>query len=320
MFDFLKPERLLTEDDLQEKTEYLIDGFIVKCGITMWYAGEGEGKTWFSLALTRYILDNNNIRLFLYMDMDNPRHNIATRDIGQILDMYPNFKLMHRSKIDVTPHELLLEIGKEAYGSNYADCVFLFDSTRDFVDRDMHNDTKVREMMSVLKNIREAGGTVLMNSHPTKNKKGLDGSGEFSKSLDSLYRLKQIGKSHGVIHYSLPVEKERSSIRDQSFSVQVETLTLGQIDPLIAKMNGEDKEFVESVREELAKHPVGINQTKLLETLGYKKADKQARTRLESYAPMFWKVSNGANRQKIYSLEEIVETLETQETPPVIGE
>ena len=319
MFEFLKQERLLTEEDLHEKTEYLVDDFIVKCGITMWYAREGEGKTWFSLALTRYILDHHRIKLFIYMDMDNPKHNIATRGIDQLMEKYRNLKVIHRSKIDVSPHELLLEIGKEAYGNNYADCVLLFDSTRDFVDRDMHNDTKVREMMSILKNIRDAGGTVLLNSHATKNGKGLDGSGEFAKSLDSLYRLKQIGKSDGVIHYHLPYEKERSAISDQYFSVIVSTLTLGDIDPVIAGMNADDKEFVATVREELAKHGDGINQTKLLETLGYAKADKKARARLESFAPMFWKVRDGSNRQKIFSLEEKEETQETPETLPVSG-
>jgi len=301
MFEFIEDDWFLTPDKLQEKTEYLIKDFIVKQGLTMWYAKEGQGKTWFSLAVANHILEHHDVDL-LYMDMDNPRRNIAERNINHLFAKHKNFKMLHRSTISESPYNLLLKLGAKAHGNNYQDGVFFFDATRDFVNGDMSNDTKVREMMDVLKNIREAGGTIILNHHTTKNGRGIDGSGEFTKSLDSLYLLSQQAKSNGSIHYKMSVEKERSSITDHGFSVRVDDLTLMELDPTIAGMSKEDELFTCKVKDELEKHNEGINQSKLLENIGYKKTDKAVRARLESFVGKFWNVSDGANRQKIYRL------------------
>lgn len=301
MFKFLKQEWQLTPEKLQEKTEFLIPGFLPKENITMWYSKENQGKTWFSLAVAKYILEHCDIKMLVYMDMDNGRKNLTDRNIESLLNKYPKFRFMHRSTVMVSPPELLKQIGEEAYGDNYKDCVFIYDATRDFIDGDMHNDTKVRAMMDIFKNIREAGGTVILNHHSTKNGKGIDGSGEFAKSLDNLYSLQQHSKGDGVIHFELPVEKERSDIVDSAFSVVLKTFDLMPLDAKIAKMSKEDEAFVDKVRGALDKEKDGINQTKLLESLGYTKADKAARSRLESFEGMFWKVTTGANKQKIFS-------------------
>jgi len=302
VFKFLKNDRLLTPEDLNERVEYLIDMFVLKQGITMWYSKEGQGKTWLSLAVAKRLLERPDVKRVIYMDMDNPRRNIAERNVERIFESHENFYFIHRSKIEVTPYELLVEIGREAYGDNYADVVFFFDATRDFVDGDMKNDTKVREMMDIVKNIREAGGTVILNQHTTKNGRGIDGSGEFTKSVDSLFRLTQIARTEREIHYELTVEKERSAIESQSFSVRPSDLRLGEIDPRIARMTPEDEAFVKSVKTELEKHADGENQSKLLTTLGYGKADKKARALLETFSGFFWQVRDGQNRQKIYHL------------------
>lgn len=300
MFKFLKEERLLTPISLHEKTEYFIDRFLAKENITMWYSPENQGKTWFSFAVAKHILQNYNVKMLLYMDMDNGKANLADRNVEQIFEKHKNFKFIHRSTIDITPHDLLIEIGEEAYGRNYKDCVFIFDATRDFVDGDMHNDTKARRMMEVMKNIREAGGTVILNHHSTKNGKSIDGSGEFGKSLDNLYRLKQHSRTDGIINYNLTVEKERAAIAHTAFSVRIKDFSLGEIDPVIASMNQEDDEFVQSVLSELGKWPDGRNQTELLTALGFKKTDKSVRRKLDGFTSLFWKMSEGSNRQKIY--------------------
>lgn len=302
MFKFLKPEWLLTSEKLQEKTEFLIPQFLPKENITMWYSKENQGKTWFSLAVAKYILEHCDIKMLLYMDMDNGRKNLTDRNITSFFEQYPNFQFMHRSTIGVSPSELLRQIGAEAYGENYKDCIFIFDATRDFVEGDMHNDTKVRAMMEIMKNIREAGGTVILNHHSTKNGKGIDGSGEFAKSLDNLYFLRQHSKADGVIHFELPVEKERSAIVDSGFSVTIKTFDLKPLDAKIAKMSNEDEAFVEKVKSILEKHENGIGQSQLLESLGVNKGDKPMKARLDSFSTLFWKVEEGAGNRRIFSL------------------
>ena len=302
MFKFLKPEWLLTPEKLQEKTEFLIPNFLPKENITMWYSRENQGKTWFSLAVAKMILTQCDIKMLVYMDMDNGRKNLTDRNITSFFAPHPNFHFMHRSTVGVSPSELLKQIGAEAFGENYKDCVFIFDATRDFVDGDMHNDTKVRAMMDVFKNIREAGGTVILNHHSTKNGRGIDGSGEFAKSLDNLYFLKQHSKGDGVIHFNLTVEKERSAISHSAFSVTLDGFKLSGLDPVLANMSVEDEEFVAKVKVVLEGDKQGIGQSQLLEKLGVNKGDKPMKARLDSFVGLFWKVEDGSNNRRIFSL------------------
>lgn len=302
MFKFLKPNRLLQLDNLNEKTSFLIDNFIPEQNITMWYCKENQGKTALSLGVAKYILDHCDIKMMVYMDMDNPRKNLSDRNLKDTIGKYENFHFIHRSTIDITPYELLKDIGSEAYGHNYKGCVFIFDSIRNFVDGDISNDTKVRAIMDIMMNIREAGGTVIINHHTTKNGKGIDGSGEFGKSLDNLYYMQQLYRNEEELACLLSVEKERADIVESSFVIKKDTLELIQLDPKISKIPTEDKTFIESVKATIKDKGDEVNQSKLLEALGFTKSDKTQIARLEKYTGRFWKCIDGKNRQKIFSL------------------
>ncbi len=303
MFEFLRDEWLLTEEKLHRKTEYYIENFIPKEGITMWYAKSGEGKTWFSLAVAKHILDHHqSVRALIYMDFDNPRATLSDRNVELLISKYPNFKFLHRSTTSIGPLELLDQIGKGAFGENYRDCVFMFDAARDFADGDMYNDTKVRGMMDICKNIREAGGTIIFNHHATKNGKQIDGSGEFAKSLDALYRLHQDSKTEDMIHLDLTAEKERLPVLDQRFTVETKTLALRPMDERVARLDGDDKAFIDQVKDALSKERSGMGQSELLTKMGLEKSDRPARSRLEAFSGVFWNVSQGPRNSKIYTL------------------
>jgi hypothetical protein len=302
MFKFLKPNRLLHLDNLNEKTSFLIDSFIPEQNITMWYCKENQGKTALSLGVAKYILDHCDIKMMVYMDMDNPRKNLSDRNLKDTIGKYDNFHFIHRSTIDITPYELLKDIGAEAYGSNYKGCVFIFDSIRNFVDGDINNDTKVRAIMDIMMNIREAGGTIIINHHTTKNGKGIDGSGEFAKSLDNLYYMQQLYRTGEELACLLSIEKERADIAESSFVIKKETLELIRLDPEASKITIEDKAFIDSVKRVIKDKGDCINQSKLLEALGYAKGDRTQILKLEKYIGMFWKCADGKNRQKIFSL------------------
>lgn len=302
MFKFLKPNRLLQLDNLNEKTSYLIDSFIPEQNITMWYCKENQGKTALSLGVAKYILDHCDIKMMVYMDMDNPRKNLSDRNLKDSIGKYENFHFIHRSTIDISPYELLKDIGAEAYGHNYKGCVFIFDSIRNFVDGDISNDTKVRAIMDIMMNIREAGGTILINHHTTKNGKGIDGSGEFGKSLDNLYYMQQLYRNDEELACLLSVEKERADIAESCFVIKRGTLELVRLDPEISKITTEDKAFIDSVKAAIKSKGDAVNQSKLLEALGYAKGDKTQILKLEKYIGMFWKCTDGKNRQKLFSL------------------
>lgn len=265
MFNFCKKEWQLCHTQLEEKIEYLIPNFLPREQITMWYSRENQGKTWFSLGVAKYLLDNCNLKMVVYMDMDNGRKGLSDRNIKILLEN-PSFKFFHRSTIPMSPAEFIIEIAKEAYGTQFKDCVFILDSTRDFVDGDLGNDHKVRALMGIFKDIRESGGTVLLNHHTTKNGKGIDGSGEFAKSLDNLYLLKQHSRILTKLNFKLFVEKERSDIQHSAFSVNTEDLSLMVADDSILNMDKKEEEFVEKIKEILSTG--SLSQSLLMEEYG----------------------------------------------------
>jgi len=301
-FKFFNNAMRLTSDDLQAPVRYLIKEFLVEEAITMWYSESNQGKTWFTLSVAQYLLDNTMPKDIFYMDMDNGRSNIKERKIEHLLDGYHNFNLIHRSTIEVEPFELLENIGKEAVGSNYKHCFFFFDAVRDFVDGDMNNGNKVRRMLTIFKNIREAGGTVILIHHTTKNGSAMDGSSEFKNGIDNLYKLSLSQSYNDTMHFSLEVEKERHTIKDNGFTVNVKTLALKELDPDIASMSKKDEEFVELIKDVLKKNPNGIGQSQLLMNAGFSKGDRAANTMLQQFIGKLWDFEEGANKSKTYKL------------------
>jgi len=236
------------------------------------------------------------------MDFDNARSGLSERNVEMLTSKYKNFKLLHRSTVPISPQELHKKIALHAFGENYKNCVFIYDSARDFVDGDMYNDTKVRALMESFKNIREAGGTVCINHHATKNGKNIDGSGEFVKSLDALYRMYQNSRTPGLLHLDMINEKPRLTEGDFGFTIVTESLELRSMDERIARINADDKIFVNQVKEMLTGAHNGLGQSELLTKMGLKKSDRSARARLEAFAGTFWNVTPGARNAKIYNL------------------
>ena len=294
MFSFEK--NAVKIDDLSiEKTEFLIKDFLVKEAITMIYGAASQGKTWFMYALTKHLLDNNSIKKAFYIDMDNGKRQLKDRGADKNLLIYPNLRYIIKSTISISPFELIEEINKSAYGQNYKDILFVFDSTRDFVDT--KNDKQAKLFMEKMKNIREAGGTVLLIHHATKSGRYIDGSAEFPRSADNVYELKQKIRSGSVLHYALNVENDRDPIKDMSFSVNTKTFTLKQEDDTFVKLTLQEEEFVKSILKELEIEP--LNQTKLFAKIGKKRDDKTARKMLDKFTDIFWHFKiNG--REKLY--------------------
>ena len=243
MFEFDKVAIKTEELDIT-KTEYLIDAFLVKEAITMIYGAASQGKTWFMYALAEKLL-NQGIKRLYYVDMDNPKRQLIARGVDKNLLIYENIKYITKSSLKFSIDELLMSIKKEAYGRNFEDIVFIFDSTRDFVD--VKNDRAAKGFMEIMKQIREAGATVLLIHHATKSGRYIEGSAEFTRAADNVYELKQKLRSGTKIHYSLKVENDRDPIKDKSFIVDTSSFLLSEDDDTFAKLSQEDEEFVKAV-------------------------------------------------------------------------
>lgn len=287
-FLFAKGRALVKEDLNEEKTEFLIPRLLVKNSITMWYSKPSQGKTWFTYAVAKKILQSYaGLNRLFYIDYDNGKRQLKERNVDKELLEDVRFSYMHKGKVGSTAEELIEDIGKEAIGQSYKGCVFIFDSTRDFV-YDIHNNGHAKRFMEVMKDIREAGGTVILIHHTSKSGRVIDGSGEFTKSTDNAFELEQTGKTHGKLHYLIKVTNDRDSVSECAFTVNLKTLDLMELDPVLASMTAEDKEFVKKATDALKAQAEGLNKTKLIEATGTKKHNKKAREAVERYTDVFW--------------------------------
>jgi len=268
-----------------EKTLFLIEGFLVSEAITMVYGPPSQGKTWFMLALSAKLAPV--MKKVFYIDFDNPKRQLKERGVDRIIGRYANVKYFSKGGLKATQTEFLGEIDKNAYGENYKGCLFFVDSTRDFVDN-IHNDTQAKAFMQKMKNIRDAGGTVVLIHHASKSGRVIDGSGEFAKSADNVYELRQKARIDSVLQFVLKVENDRDAIKDCGFSVDTKALKLDVMDETIAKMSGYEEEFVNKAVEALKKNPEGLNQTELLKALGHEKTDRTARDTVDKFVDKFW--------------------------------
>ncbi|WP_051145192.1 hypothetical protein [Thiomicrorhabdus sp. Kp2] len=180
---------------------------------------------------------------------------------------------------------MLEELENMAVADRYKNTLFVLDSLRDFGD--VNNDNAAMRIGDKLKNIREAGATIIVLHHSNKDGRNYQGSNNIRNSIDNMYQLTKIDSPEGEIRWVLTVKKERASIVDTAISVKVNDLSLLPIDITTARISSEEQSFINEVKNALNKQP-GLNKTELLESCGYKKDDKTARDRLDQYETIYW--------------------------------
>ncbi|NPA72694.1 MAG: AAA family ATPase [Gammaproteobacteria bacterium] len=284
MYPFLNPLKL---EDFNQKTEFLIDGFIPKHLITMIYADGGMGKSWLAMAIAKFAEINGMNAI--YLDYDNPMNVLKERGIEtKLIQVCPNLHYSHRSKTELQPLAMLQAIEDNASGNNYNNTLFVIDSLRDFGD--VNNDGASMRLGEKLKNIREAGATIIVLHHSNKDGRNYQGSNNIRNSIDNMYLLTKTESPTGEIHFILTVKKERANIIDIAFKVKIDDLSLLTIDLQDARLNTEEKSFINEVKAALGKG-LNLNKTDLLNTCGYEKTDKTARDRLDQYQDIYWACS-----------------------------
>jgi len=297
---FSLDELAVSADELDSgKTEYLIDDFLVKEAITMIYGAASQGKTWFVYAITKFLTQNEMTKKIYYIDMDNPKRQLVSRGVDSKLLIYEKVKYITKSSLKMSVDEFLSALKKKSYGRVFEDVVFIFDSTRDFVD--VKVDRAAKEFMETMKALREAGATILLIHHATKNGRNIEGSAEFVRAADNVYELRQKLKKASNLHYSLTVENDRDPIKDKSFIVDTKSFTLSEGEDSFASLSREDEEFIKKVLKAIESGYK--SQTKILEFMGKKRDDKAARKKLDRYIGEFW-VTKTEGRKKIFEIKE----------------
>lgn len=287
MLNFEKKAKPLHVKDFDfNAINFYIKDFIASGAITMIYSPANHGKTWLHYAITKRIVQDSTKEVY-YFDRDNGIRTLKQRNLERHLELFPNWKYYTSSKLNMDTDELLSSLDKDAHSNKFKNKVLVFDSTRDFID-DLQSDRQVKKFMEVMKRIRDNGGTVLLVHHTTKNGKVFDGSADFEKSADNIFFLTQKNRTENLIQFWLEVKKQRDPTVDLGFSVDTQTLELGELDALLASMSDKEEEFVKKAKRVLRSNPDGLLQKEILEELELRSDDKFGKETLAKFSDKFW--------------------------------
>lgn len=281
MYDFINP---LTPADFNQRIEFLIDDFLPKKLISMIYAEGGMGKSWIAFGIAKYAAQQ--AMDVIYLDYDNPISVLKERGIEtKLIDAHHNISYSHRSKSKLEPLAILDEFEKMAIGNRYENTLFIIDSIRNFGN--IKNDAEAMRVFDKIMNLREAGATIVVLHHSTKNGSNYEGSNNIRNSVDNMFQLIKVEAPQGQIRWLLTVEKERAAITDTALSMDIDDLSLTKLDVDSVRLTKDEKDFIKKVQSAISQHK-DINKTALLESCGHKKDDKTARDKLDKFDGTYW--------------------------------
>lgn len=278
----------LEQTDFNRSTEFLMQDFLPKNMITLFYADGGNGKSWLAFALAK-ICAKKGLDV-AYLDFDNPLSVLKDRNVPDLLiQPFANLRYIQRSKSTSSPVMLLEQLSQLTQTQRFDNCVFFIDSLRNFTS--LTSDNQIQSTLDKLMNLRDAGATVIIIHHSNKNGENYQGSNHIRNSVDNMYRLEKVESEPLTLH--LQVKKERAAILDQLFELDTRTLTLTH-KPLDSLHKTDEQEaFNESVIESLTESKK--NKTELLASVGRKKDDKTARKWLDEGEETLWHSSKSGN-------------------------
>ena len=249
-----------------------------------------------------------------YFDIDNSAYILEERGYDKIIEdiqarygnkfLYINGDMLDNPKVEVMG--MLEEIKNNASKGSYAKCAFFFDSFKFFLNGGVYDTVKIAKFAEFAKTIRRCGGTVWILHHSLKNSDTMQGAQDLTDAVDEQWELLALGQDEKESHYVLRPTKYRMKVAEVGYTVNRITLEMKSLDPLIAAMTDQEREFVDKVKVALEKQ--SYNQNALLQELGIDHGDRFGRETLAKYSDKFWKlIQNGT--KKIY------EKLDTADTP-----
>ncbi|MDP3465023.1 MAG: AAA family ATPase [Sulfuricurvum sp.] len=243
-----KFENILDKLDIDlEKIEnmevkYVLNGVIVKAEILMIAAKPGQGKSLITLAACNMALTAGTIKHVIYIDADNGGSTLNERGIPKLKQMHGNrFRYIHDSNATKAEMWQLIKLLKS---SDLKDFMIVFDSVKNFMgkgDRDKNKD--VSELMSVLKELRRQGATVIFLHHTNKPQRDFQelqyaGSSAFEEDTSNAFILKY--NEFRKTFILKPLKNRVGKIEESAFFYQSSSHSLECVDLFWAKESEED--------------------------------------------------------------------------------
>ena len=299
LFPWAKGKVLTQEDfEIEDKIAY-IDDFIFSVSITLIYSPPKQGKTWLGYGISLSIAAIASIVAVYYLDMDNSISTLKERKVHETLLSNEKVHYITRGTIGCEPLEQLKQIADAAIRNAYENVVFFLDTTKDFVDTDNKNQSV--QFMKYCVRLRDAGATVIILHHATKNKRTISGNPVFTNSPDNVYEMKQSGKLESIINYDLKVTHARGLVKDCRWSVDTTTLALMEYDAVSSGMTEADRGAVEAARYALAQEPDGMSMSRLIAAMGFPtRTDRRGKRLVKELTGKFWKLEERSRNNHVY--------------------
>jgi len=178
--------------------EYLIRPILLKSGITTIYADAGEGKTFLTVSLVDYMLENGLVSRVFYIFPDEDFSNPVLK---RLVDKYEDFYVISPSPRFIK--DLRKDIEDKEFGEGDLFIVDTLESFCDSVALDQFKD--IGRIYNDFKKLKRLGCSVLVLNHKNKEGKFL-GRGTVKSQSDVFIEVRAIG------HYkwSFRVEKHRA--------------------------------------------------------------------------------------------------------------
>lgn len=183
---------------LEVQVEHLIEKILPERSVSVLYGPGGLGKTWICLQIARAVKTadplfslNTKQRPVVYIDFENPLPALIERlrvlDIQDVLFWHLSAELKP-PKLDSKDWRL--------YSQLPANSLLIFDTLRAAHDGDENSSKDISLVMGRLKELREAGFTILLNHHTGKAGEYIyKGSTAISDLADHVLSLNKIRRS-----------------------------------------------------------------------------------------------------------------------------
>ncbi len=293
--------KTLTQADfeIQDKV-MLIDDFLFTESVTLIYSPPKQGKTWLGYAVALTVAGHEDIEDVYYLDMDNSMSTLKERNIHNTLLQKRNIHYLTRGTIGCEPLEQLAQIAHTATRGAYDGVCFVLDTTKDFIDTDIKRDAL--QFMKHCVRLRDAGATVIILHHSTKNNKKISGNSVFTNTPDNVYEMKQTGRLESVLNYQMKVTHARGLVKDCKWSVNTSTLELMAYDAVSSGLTEDDKKLVESALFALRNATEGLTASKLIQGMGLSRQDRRGKRIIADLIDKYWTKEEISSHQHRYHI------------------
>lgn len=289
--------------ELMESREFYLDRTIAQRSINIIYAPAGTGKTWLAFALSGMLSDCG--LEVIYLDRDNGIDILKDRGFDRFLQKYRdqihyiNGDMMDDA--DEGMNEVLAGLYENAHDKFFDKIAVVFDSLQFFLGGGMYDENKMNKFNVLCKKIRSSGGTVIVLNHALKNGISMKGGGTLINSADEVWFARKVSGDEFEMHFIMIPEKERIGTKTAGYSIDIKTLAMTPLDPVVEGMSEEERAFVAKVRDLLKDGE--MTQGELLEKLEVARNNKLAIGYLETHIGRYWE-SRKEWKKKVYSLVE----------------